>query len=215
MTAVGSDVAGRQGRRSRRVDERARRLRGLLRGSGGPTGRAPAVGDDEAGRRDDAAGDDRALPRALHLSAEARRRVPRARGRGRRGPAADADRQDARRARHHHRLDRGQGRVVARGRRRSRRALHEAGFRGRGEGLHRAARARRSSTTRSGRRRSRRASTRWCLAACSCSSGSRAVWCLPSIRSTSARKGRCSLRGRRSSTTSRRATSCRTARAIW
>ena len=89
------------------------------------------------------------------------RHLPRPR-RGRRCRAAPLpDREDAGRPRDRDRVHRGQGQARARGRRRRRHPLHEAGLRGRGEAADRRQGRCRSSTTRSARRRSTRASTAW------------------------------------------------------
>ena len=78
----------------------------------------------------------------------------------------------------------------------------------------RAAKGCRSSTIRSARRRSPRASTAWCRAACWCSSGNRAATSNRSIPTCSVRRARSISRDPRWRRTSRRARSSSSARAI-
>ena len=105
VLSVGRGREGRRRGRPRRVGGRRRRLRRTGRGSRGAPGEAARRRRHAAGRRGDAAGHDRALPRVHGVSAEAGRRLPRPRGGRGRGPAADADREDARGARDRHGLD--------------------------------------------------------------------------------------------------------------
>ena len=127
----------RQGRRQGGVDRHPRELHGIARDPGRSARRAAGWRDDKARRGDDAPGHDGALPRDVHVSAQGRRYVPRARGRRRRRAAAHANREAARRARHHDGVDRREGEALTRGGRRRRGALHDAGLRGRGQEDHR------------------------------------------------------------------------------
>ena len=103
------------------------------------------------------------------------RHLPRPRGRGGSRPPPVPHREESRRARDRDRFDRGEGGEGAGGRGGRGDPLYPERFRRRDEAPHGRARASRPSTTRSGRRRSRRGSTSSRRAARWRSSGSRAA----------------------------------------
>ena len=154
---VGAEVTDLQAGRSRGLRDGPRLLRRVRGRAGRDAGEDSRRRGGRRRRGGHAPGDDSALPDPFRLPARQDAHVSRARGRRRHGRHARAGGQDARRACHRHRVDRGQGEGCARAWRRRDDSSTPSRTSPRRSSVSPMGAASTSSTTRSGRRRSARA----------------------------------------------------------